>query len=228
MHLTTGSLVRLYPRPWRDRYGDEMQATIEAGPVRARDRLDLIRGALDAWLHPPARSRIPARAALIGGGLWTVAAARVVSQPVPPDWPGYLEEVIIFGLAAAGLLLVATLGCAFRLGDTGGRAMRFAVVVTSVGYIAWMTMLAATALGHADGPTLAVVQTLAMVGTTLVGAVLARAGDELVGELIMIGAIVMLIPWTVMWLAFGAAWTAVGIVLEMERSRSRGARSGLS
>ena len=30
----------------------------------------------------------------VGGGLWTMVAARVVSQPVPPDWPGYLIEVV--------------------------------------------------------------------------------------------------------------------------------------
>ena len=47
-----------------------------------RERLDLARGAADAWLHPH-RFRVPALAALVGGGLWTFAAAAVIAQPTP-------------------------------------------------------------------------------------------------------------------------------------------------
>ena len=138
MRLTATSLVRLYPRSWRDRYADEMLALLEAGPVSRRDGFDLLRGALDAWLHPPTRSRIPAAAALIGGGLWTVAAAAVVFQPAPPDWPGYLFDTLAIGLVAAGFLLVATMGCARRVGDMGGRVLTLAVVLTIAGYIGWI------------------------------------------------------------------------------------------
>ncbi len=34
----------------------------------------------------------------------------------------------------------------------------------------------------------------------------------------MAGAGAMLVPWAVMWLAFGASWTAVGIVLAVDRA----------
>jgi hypothetical protein len=44
----------------------------------------------------------------------------------------------------------------------------------------------------------------------------------------MTGPIAMLVPWTVLWLAFGAAWTAVGIVLSMERALWPGERWRLS
>ena len=217
--MRSPSLVGLYPRAWRERYGDEMEALLEAAPLRRRDRVDLVRGALDAWLHPPARSRVPAVAALVGGGLWTVAAAAVVFQPAPPDWPGYVVEILGLSLLAAGFLLIATLGCALRAGDRGGRAMAVAVALTIAGHVAWIGALAATAAGVLDAPALAAAQTAAMLGSTLVGAVLVRASAEPIGLLVMTGPIAMLIPWTVSWLVLGASWTAVGWLLLVEQSR---------
>jgi hypothetical protein len=228
MHMTDGSFVRLYPKAWRQRYGDEMLALLEVAPMGWRDRLDLLRGAFDAWLHPAAHSRVPAAAALIGGGLWTVSAAAVAFQPTPPDWPGYLTEILVLALGGAGFLLVATLGCALRAGTGARHAMRLAVGFAIVGYLTWIVALTATLLGTADGTLLATGHTLAMVGTTLVGLALVRAGDARVGFLVMTGPIAMLIPWTVLWLAFGAAWTAVGIVLSMERALWPGERWRLS
>ena len=216
--MTPGPLVRLYPRSWRRRYGVEMLAVLDAGPLRAQDWLDLLRGALDAWLHPMTPSRLPAVAALVGGGLWTVVAAAVVFQPVPSDWPGYLVDVLPLAIVAAGFLLVASLGCALRAGDGGGRAMGVAVGLSLVGYLAWMAALAGTAAGLTDGPALAAAQAVAMVGTMLVGAILVRRGDGPVGLLVVAAPVSMLIPWTITWLAFGAAWTAIGIILELERS----------
>jgi hypothetical protein len=198
-----------------------MQALIELAPLHRRDRVDLVRGALDAWLHPAAPSRVPAVAALLGGGAWTVAAAAVVFQPTPPDWPGYLAEIILLALLAAALLLVATLGCALRARG-GGRAVGVAFGLSAVGYLAWMAALVVTAVGLIGGPPLAATQTLAMIGTILVGAALVRAGDDGIGVLIVTGAVAMLIPWTVTWLVFGATWTAVGIILVMEHSGKPG------
>ena len=100
-----------------------------------RDRVDLVRGALDAWLHPPTPSRIPAVAALVGGGLWTLVAAGVVFQPAPPDWPGYLAEAVPLALVAVAFLLVATLGCALRSGDRRRRrSAASGAIVTTLGY----------------------------------------------------------------------------------------------
>ncbi|MGI5491591.1 hypothetical protein [Microtetraspora malaysiensis] len=44
-------LLRLYPRAWRDRYGDEMRDLLAARPVRLRTLADLCFAALDAWTH---------------------------------------------------------------------------------------------------------------------------------------------------------------------------------
>jgi hypothetical protein len=45
-------LLRLYPRPWRERYEEELLALLEQRPVSLLDGLDLFFGALDAHLHP--------------------------------------------------------------------------------------------------------------------------------------------------------------------------------
>jgi hypothetical protein len=51
------ALVRLYPRAWRARYGDEMLAVLEQHGTGWRTRLDLLRGALDAHLSLRRRGR---------------------------------------------------------------------------------------------------------------------------------------------------------------------------
>jgi hypothetical protein len=46
-------LLRLYPRSWRERYGEELAALIDdQGPSAVDTRVDLIRGALAAHFHP--------------------------------------------------------------------------------------------------------------------------------------------------------------------------------
>lgn len=213
------ALVRLYPRSWQRRYGDEMRAMLDDATLRRADLVDLTRGALDAWLHPAQPSRVPAAAAIVGGGIWTIVAAGVVFQPVPLDWPGYLAETVLLAAVAAVVLLVATLGCALRAGDAGGPAMTLAAWIAAVGYVAWLVALLATTSGVADAPTLAAAQTVAMIGTLLIGLLLVQAGDEAIGSLILVGAAAMLVPWVVAWLVFGAAWTAVGMVLVTEHLR---------
>ena len=218
--MRAAALIGLYPGAWRRRYGDEMAALLEDRPPGFRGGVDLIRGALDVWLHPPTPSRVPMVAALAGGGLWTVMAAGVVFQPVPLDWPGYLAETLAMALLAVGLLLVATLGCALRIADGHGRIVRVATGIATLGYLAWIAALGVALVGVADGPTLAAAQTIALVGTALVGVMLVRDGDEKIGLLLLAGSGAMIVPWAVMWLAFGAAWTAVGIALAVERAET--------
>ena len=48
-------LLRLYPRAWRKRYGDEFLAAIGRDRLRAIETLDVALGALDAWLSSDVR-----------------------------------------------------------------------------------------------------------------------------------------------------------------------------
>jgi hypothetical protein len=45
-------LLALYPPRWRRRYGDEVRALIASQPFSFHARIDLIAGAIDAWLEP--------------------------------------------------------------------------------------------------------------------------------------------------------------------------------
>ena len=221
-------LVALYPRWWRRRYGDEMRALLELAPRGPGDRVDLLRGALDAWLHPPRPSHVPAVAALLGGGLWTIVAAGVVAQPVPPDWPGYIVDVIPLALVSVVCLFVSVVGIGLRAADAAGRSMGLAIGLAGIGYLGWAVALGGTAGAAFDGAALAAAQAAAMVATAAIGAIVLRNGDDLVGLLVLGAAVSMLIPWAAMWLLFGATWTAIGIVLEAERGRSAGARRGIA
>jgi hypothetical protein len=215
-------LLALYPRWWTERYGDEMRSLLLDAPRRRRDGLDLARGALDAWLHPPVPSHLAGIAALVGGAAWTAVALAVVLQPVPPDWPGYLHESLPLAVLAAGSLLIATLGVAVRAADPGGRAAILAAWIAAAGYVVWMCALIGTAAGVADGVTLAVGHTLAMFGTIAVGITVFRVGQDVVGLLLVVAATSMLIPVTPAWLVFGACWTVIGVVLEFDRTSRTG------
>jgi len=46
-------LVRLYPPAWRARYGDELLAVLQARGVDRSVALDVVRGAIDAWVRGP-------------------------------------------------------------------------------------------------------------------------------------------------------------------------------
>ena len=45
-------LLALYPPRWRRRYGDELRALIGAQPFSLHAVIDLMAGAIDAWLEP--------------------------------------------------------------------------------------------------------------------------------------------------------------------------------
>jgi hypothetical protein len=224
--MPVSPLLRLYPSSWRARYGGEMQALLEERPHRQRDRLDLVRGAIDAWLHPATPSWVPIVAALAGGGSWTVAAAAVLVQPAPLDWPGYLLEIVPLSLVGAICLFVAATGCLLRAGEAGGRAFGVAALLTGIGYLAWVVALGGTILGSVGRPELAAAQSAAMIATIAVGLALVRRRDEPIGFLVLVAAVVMLIPWTGTWLAFGLGWTAIGISLLLDRAARMG-RGGI-
>jgi hypothetical protein len=211
------ALLKLYPPAWRARYGDEMTSLLEERPLLARDRLDLIRGALDAWLHPVRPSIVPIAAALLGGGLWTALSIGLLVQPVPADWPGYLLEVVPLAAVAAACFLVAGVGCLLRAEEGRIRSASIAGAVLVVGHLAWISLLVGTLVGWVGGPALGAAQSIAIVGTLATGFVLVRDRIDPIGLLLLAGPIALLIPSTVTWPVFGAAWTGVGIALWLDR-----------
>jgi hypothetical protein len=204
-------LLRLYPAPWRARYGEEMLAVLEARPPGLRGRLDLVRGAIDARLHPEHPSWLPAYASIAGGALWTSAALVVLAQPAPPDWPGYTVDMLPNALAGSVALLLAIVGVWLRLGDTVSPFARVALEVALAGHLAWLVTLGAALLALDYGASTAIAATAAAIGSLLVGIVLSRAGDWPIAGLLTFAPVAMLVPWGApAWLAFGLAWTAIG------------------
>lgn len=109
-------LVDLYPRSWRDRYESEFLGVLEVRKPSTVERMDIVRGAIDARLHPqlaptpsgdgaPSRSaRLGGILAVVGGLLWAVAAVAFNSSSMIPSL-GYKDTdtalVVVIGAALA-------------------------------------------------------------------------------------------------------------------------------
>jgi hypothetical protein len=52
---TSERLLRLYPRAWRERYGEEFLATVGHGALHLQQVIDIVSGAIDAWLSADVR-----------------------------------------------------------------------------------------------------------------------------------------------------------------------------
>lgn len=128
-------LLRLYPRARRARYGAELASILEAEPPTLGDRFDLVRGAIDAHLHPelvdrdaePRDIRDAASGSVLAGlviGLgsviWLAGVATMAAQPV--GFEGY-RDASAFGLMVtiAGLLYAAGIARLVWSGGIPGR-----------------------------------------------------------------------------------------------------------
>jgi hypothetical protein len=212
-----GRLLRLYPRAWRERYEEEMLALLEDARLGWRGRADLLRGAIDARVH--AASRVPGAAALVAGGLWTVAGAGVLAQPVPPDWPGHLLETLPLGVGAILAGTIALIGCWARSSDRAGRRGAIVAAAVVVSQLVWALALLAGFIGFADSATLAAGQAAGAVGCLVMGLLLLRTGDEPIGLILVAAPPVLLFGWPIAWLAFGLAWTGIGFILLLALGR---------
>ena len=100
--MKAADLVRLYPRAWRERYGEEFRelvASHEAGP---RLIFDVLIGALDARLAPQPQVAESAKGAVAGGRAMEILKAGCGSAAISR------AEALKY----AGLTLAATLGVA--------------------------------------------------------------------------------------------------------------------
>jgi hypothetical protein len=209
-------IVALYPRAWRVRYGDELEDLLESGSVGLRGRLDLVRGALDAHLHPERRSPLPVVAALTASALATAHALALVAQPVPLDWPGYLEDGLPMIIGAVAALLPTSVGLWLKLGDADGRLGRAGLLLSVAGHGAWLVALLAAALRLEYGPITAIAATFAMAGTAALGVALVGRGRFILGVLLAAAALAGIAPPGIGWPLFALAWTGVALALLVE------------
>lgn len=210
-------LVRLYPRPWRDRYEAELLDLLEQRPPSLRDAIDLVRGALDAHLHPQAERasmpwthRLPGLA-VVATGLFWLAAVATVRDPAGTDADRFLglaamtvllglpgDYLVPFGRRIAAALGVGVLGLVLMFSTpwTLGVVIFFGVVSLVLG--GTLTMAAIRAGIGADarwrlliGTVVAPVVVAVVVSTGLV--------DEATGRL----AVLVAVPYGIAWILIG-------------------------
>jgi hypothetical protein len=129
-------LVRLYPRAWRERYGEEFLALLEEKPASVRDLLNVALGALDAWLKPQVASerrrvvveRIRGSLLLV---LWAwvflvVAGVGFQKMTEYADFVRAARESVLVGVAFYAVVVGAVL--AFAAVVVGGTPVAFAAV----------------------------------------------------------------------------------------------------
>lgn len=152
-------LIRLYPRAWRRRYGDELQSLVAARPLNASDRLDLVLGAVDAHLHPELVTRepspdVPMRdiisgdlliarrlgiGAMLGAFAWTAVWVIAANGPIVQDAGGAYRDggAALPVLIVAGLLLVGGFIGHIVLLPPGARIARLAAFVAICATLLW-------------------------------------------------------------------------------------------
>ena len=215
-------LLRLYPRAWRDRYLDEVSDLLADRPPSLRDRLDLIAGAADAWIHPQVvaspqgdqesivRPIAASALALLGGVLWAVGGVVQATSSYGVD--GYKESTGVMIVVAAAF--VTALGGMARAwsadGSPGFRRSAKAMLAFALLMIGPWPILAIGFYGH-------------VFATVAFGLLLAQS-RQLAGMLLAIGALVATSFNTESTMAlaaipFGLAWIAVGVAGAFKGSR---------
>jgi hypothetical protein len=119
-------LVRLYPKAWRARYESELRETLATRRLTLRDRTDLVRGALDAWLHPELVGRSP----VLAGGHGVLIGDLRSRSPMT-----FATSIGVAAFLLAGYLILTA-------GETllGGRQLQqalLAVGAAALGAIVW-------------------------------------------------------------------------------------------
>jgi hypothetical protein len=213
-------LVRLYPAWWRRRYGVEITDLLGSQRGDFHDALDLLRGAVDAHLHPPRRSVMPVAASLATGGLWTATAIGAMAQVVPTDWPGFTLDLLPLAVAAAATMVVAVAGVAVRLGDPPAR-IRAGVALAVLAQIGLLVALVVAAGGGVYGGVTGGAESAAAVGIAAIGLFLVRRGELRVGSVVAVAGLSLFLAAPGNWLLCGAVWTAIGAVQLAERNRDR-------
>jgi hypothetical protein len=134
-------LLRLYPAPWRQRYGEEFLALISERPQSLEDRVDIVRGAIDARLHPQLAVPAPQLAdragfaVFAGLGLFVAGILLAINGPVQEDEYGTYRD----GAAALPFFIGAMVSLSvglFRLLDhlslerLGPRSAAWTAIIT--------------------------------------------------------------------------------------------------
>ncbi len=109
--MTSRQLLRLYPRAWRERYGDEFVEMVGPERLQLQQIIDIVSGAIDAWLSADVRGA--ARAAAEGTGGATMLKSLAICAR---NETKYTQRDGLIGAAImlVGAALFALLGMALK------------------------------------------------------------------------------------------------------------------
>ncbi len=224
------ALIRLYPRAWRERYEAEFLSILETRPPSGRDRLDIVRGAIDARLHPEvpgspeasqgrdglAAAPLAGAAAILAGLgclAWTGLILRYfkgwgAGEPEHAALGSALWVITFVSLAAAhGLLAVA-----------GQRSIRSAGAPgASVAAVSFLFAATGGGLAIALGLAGSVVLAAAMAGRTISGWL---SATWIAASVLFVGAMLAFtagggqdVSLLALMAPFGLAWLVVGLAV---------------
>jgi hypothetical protein len=216
-------LIALYPRTWRDRYELEFIALMAERPPDPRDRIDIVRGAIDARLHPQLRSigpdgpepsrrgRVSGIAAIAGGLVWIATSIGFYAAPLDAGL-GYKDSGSVFWVA-----LVAALLCGLAAVAVARNAVARSVPGRRFLTIAAMAVLLGAPLMVNPWPLLLLGLFAVIIGTLLFGLV-AAAEVSPTGIVLAVAALLALAFNTendnaLLLIPLGMAWMLFGIVL---------------
>lgn len=194
-----------------------MLALLEDRPPSRRDRLDLARGAIDAHLRGGSgRQTTRIAASLIAGAAWTIVGAAAMTQPTPLDWPGYDLATLPLVALAALAMTVGQLGSTRRAWAASTMLLEVLLVVVALSGLLWTAAVAVASLGGPYGAGTAAAQAIAAVAALALGLAVLRRGATTDGSIVIVMAVALLIPTPAVWLAMGAGWSVVGMVLALD------------
>jgi hypothetical protein len=159
-------LVALYPRDWRNRYEEEFLSLLADRPPDHFDRIDIVRGAIDARLHPQATHAAPeppdplpyngpwtirraGRLTLIGAFLWLATIVIAINGPIDygdrgayrDAWTAYPSFIASLILLVIGIWAVAaTIPSASHVARTAALVAGLAALFWALA--PWMVVLA--------------------------------------------------------------------------------------
>jgi hypothetical protein len=233
-------LVRLYPRAWRERYGDELAILLEDRPPGPFDVADLALAALDAHLHLgglghrselrkglPMSLRLAGLAAAVAGGFWILffAIAAYTYANATSSGASWIPIIVVAGLA----LLVGLAGLSAFQFRHHSRWIWIAFVLPAVGtgiVLLGLPVFLQAGGEAARGSTAALVLYIGL-GFVLIGSIIfaavtisTRALSRIAAGVIIVG-VLLTIPSlggaiTAVWLAiggavFGLGWIGLGL-----------------
>lgn len=96
-------MVRLYPRAWQARYGEEFVEVIGSRRLSAQQIIDILAGAVDAWMSPTVRASVRGHATSGSGGATMIQELKMKCATATPRYTK--KDAMI----SAGVLIAVTL-----------------------------------------------------------------------------------------------------------------------